>query len=310
MGQHHARVYSGLPEVNLVAVCDQDAKRGKEIARKYKCRFYQRYLKMLKEEEIGAVSIVVPTFWHCQVAGDVLDRGIHVLLEKPMTTTLQEARKIIKKAKKKKVKLMIGHIERFNPAVTRLKKLIKQGVLGKVVALNIKRVGGPPRQVKGDNVIVDLAIHDIDIANYLFESPPEKIYCFKSKNLVREQEDSANILLKYGRASALIEVNWITPVKIRTLEVTGTRGFASLDYIKQTLALYENRAFDKRGYQFSDFKELVSKFSCYNRKRVLIKKEEPLKKELESFVNCILKNETPLTSGEAAYQVLRIALKI
>lgn len=310
MGQHHVRIYSELPQVNLVAICDTNKEKGEKLARKYNCLFYEDYKKMLMEQKINAVSIAVPTFLHHRVACDVLDRGVNVLLEKPISTNLTEAKDIINKAKEKNLKLMIGHIERFNPAVQRMEELIVNRRLGDIISINIKRVGGLPPQRKRANVVMDLAIHDIDISNYLLDSYPEKIYGYKSKNLIDDNEDSAVILLKYPKASSFIEVNWVTPVKIRTMDVTGTKAFARLDYINQSITLYENSYLNNRNGQYSSFNEFVSRFSLTDKIEIGINKKEPLECELEEFINAIVNNKKPLVTGEQAYKALEIALKI
>ena len=308
MGQHHIRNYFEMPQVNLVSVCDTNKERGEKLAKKYNCLFYKDYKKMLAEQKINAASIAVPTSLHCRVACDVLDRGVNILLEKPIATDLIEAKKIINKAKEKNLKLMIGHIERFNPAIQRIKELITDNRLGDIISINIKRVGGLPPQIKDANVVIDLAIHDIDISNYLLGKYPKEVYGFKSKNLINDREDSAVLLLKYPRASSFIEVNWITPTKIRTMDVTGTKAFARLDYINQTIILYENGYF-KKDNQYTNFNEFISKFNT-DEIKIGINKKEPLRCELEDFIDAISNNKEPLVTGEEAYKALEIALKI
>ncbi|MCX6759630.1 MAG: Gfo/Idh/MocA family oxidoreductase [Candidatus Nealsonbacteria bacterium] len=309
IGRHHARNYFEMPQVNLVAICDLNIEEGRRLAKEYGCLFYDDYKKMLKEQKIDAASIAVPTFLHHRVACDVLDMKINVLLEKPIAVNLMEARDIINKAKENNLKLMIGHIERFNPAIRRLKDLIADNRLGNIISINIKRVGGLPPQIKDANVVIDLAVHDIDISNYLLGEYPKEVYGFKSKNLIDSQEDSAVILLKYPKASSFIEVNWITPVKFRTLDITGTKAFARLDYINQKITVYENGHFDKNN-QYNDFNEFVSKYSSPDKIIVGINKMEPLKCELIEFVSSVLNNKEPLVTGEDAYKTLEIALKI
>lgn len=309
MGQHHVRNYFEMPEVDLIAICDIDKKKCENLAKKYACLAYSDYKKMLREQKIDAVSIAVPTSLHYRVTKEVLDMGVHVLLEKPIATDLSKAKKIIDKAKEKSLKLMIGHIERFNPVVQKMKELITEGRLGSIISINIKRVGGPPPQIKGTSVVIDLGTHDIDISNYLLGKYPKNIYGFKSKNLIGRYEDSAVIILEYPKTLSLIEVNWVTPVKIRTMDITGTKGFARLDYINQIITLYENTLLDKNG-QPSNFKEFVSKFSYADEIKITMNKEEPLRRELVEFIDAISNNREPLVTGEEAYKVLEIALKI
>lgn len=310
IGQHHARVYFEMQNVSLVAVCDKNAKVAHNIAEKYSCLPYRNHKKMIQECEIDAASLAVPTYLHKKVACEILDAGLHVLLEKPIATSLEDAKAIIKKARNKELILMVGHIERFNPAVKRLKELIDKGRLGEIISINIKRVGGIPPQTKGANVIMDLGIHDIDVSNYLVGKYPKAVHGYKTKGLLEKQYDSAVILLNYGRTFSFIEVNWITPVKIRTLDITGTKAFARLDYIHQTITLYENSYLNFDSIIYNNFNEFVSRFSLTDEIKIGVNKKEPLECEIESFVECIINNKAPIVSGEDGLQALKIALHI
>ncbi|MDP2669414.1 MAG: Gfo/Idh/MocA family oxidoreductase [bacterium] len=309
MGRHHARIYSELPNINLAAICDIDVDNGEKLAKKHGCRFYRDYKQMLVKEKIDAVSIAVPTFLHHEVAFNVLDKGINVLLEKPIATSLSEGEDIIKKAKEKSVLLMVGHIERFNPAVRRLARLIHDNKLGDIVSINMRRVGGLPPQKNNANVIMDLAIHDIDIANFFMRDFPVEVSGYKSKITIDEQEDNAFVLLKYPKASAFIEVNWITPIKIRTLDITGTKGFARLDYVAQKITLYEN-VLSAGNTQYKDFNDFISKFYSPTVLQVDVERAEPLKCELEEFIGAIAEKREPVFTAHDAYKSLEIALKI
>ncbi len=310
MGRHHARIYHEMPQTELVAICDEKMERAESLAKEFGCRAFGDYREMVAAARVDAASVVVPTFLHHAVACDMFDLGVHVLLEKPIASDLKEAGEIIDRARQKGLKLMVGHIERFNPAVQRLRELITGNRLGEIISINIKRVGGLPPQLKNANVVLDLALHDIDICNFLLGEFPQEVTGHKSKNLVDEQEDSAVVLLKYGNASAFIEVNWVTPVKIRTLDITGAKAFARLDYIEQTVTLYENTHINQIDNVYTDFDEFVAKFSLTDEIKVGVNKAEPLRCELESFIGSILTDQEPEVSGEDGYRVLEIVLKI
>ncbi len=141
MGNLHARTYFNLPNVDLVAICDVDKINGERLANLYKTKFYPDYKKLLKEESLDGVSIAVPTLLHKEVATDCIEHGINILIEKPLAGSVEEADQIVKAADAKGITLEVGHIERFNPAIARLKELIKEGIFGKVVSIVIKRVG-------------------------------------------------------------------------------------------------------------------------------------------------------------------------
>jgi len=306
MGKHHARVYSELPEANLIAVCDSDEKRVKEIAERFGCRYYTDHLAMFQKERnnIDAVSIAIPTKMHSMMATTTMQQGLHVLIEKPIADNIENARLIIQAAKDTKVKLMIGHIERFNPAVQRLKEMIDRGELGEINTIVARRVGAFPPQIRDANVVVDLAIHDIDIFNFLLGRLPIKINMNSGKALIDHRDDFADILLDYGGTNAFVQANWITPVKIRNLTVTGTKGYAELNYITQELVLYKSRL-----RNIDTFNDVVE-FGTPEKSVIEIEKVEPLKLELRSFLGCIKNDEQPPVTGEDALLALQIALNV
>ncbi len=305
MGRHHARVYSQLENADLVAISDINVKAGKEIAKKYDCKYYKDYNVMLSKEEIDAISIAVPTKLHKQVALDVIKSKKHVLIEKPIALTTKEAEAIIEAAKKAEVKLTVGHIERFNPSIQELKKIIERGDLGEIISIIARRVGVFPPQIKDQSVIVDLAVHDIDIFSYLLDRQPTEVFAKGRKALTDQREDSAEIFLSYNGISGFIQVNWITPIKIRTLSVTGSKGYAELNYVTQKLELYQSK-YKKRVDSFGEF---VIKFGEPTKKEIKINKKEPLLCELESFIECIRYNKEPEITGGDGLKALMIAEK-
>ena len=305
MGRHHARNYFEIENANLVAVADIDESR-KKIVKDYGCKFYKDYKEMLKKEKIDVVSIAVPTYLHKEVAIDCIEKGINVLLEKPIADTVKNAKIIIDKVKEKKVKFMVGHVERFNPAVKKLKEIVKNKELGEITTIMARRVGLFPPQIKDTNVIIDLAIHDIDIFNYLLEDLPIQHHCLTGKALVTKREDYADLLLKYKNGTnAMLQVNWVTPIKIRLLNITGTKGYAELDYITQSLTLYKSN-YSK---EFGDFDEVV-RFSKPDKIELGIENKEPLKEELIHFLECVKENKEPDMKGEEALEALRIAIDL
>ena len=272
MGRYHARTYFKLNNVNLEAVSDINEKTGRKVAKEFNCKYYKDYNEMLVKENLDAVSITVPTKLHKKVALDMIKTKKHVLIEKPIASTIKEAKEIIKAAKKAGVKLTVGHIERFNPAVQELKRIIQGGKLGQIVSIIAKRVGVFPPQVRDTSVIIDLAIHDIDIFNYLINQQPTSVFVKGRKVLRYEQDDSAEILLSYNDISCFIQVNWITPIKIRTLSVTGSKGYVELNYITQKLEMFQSkytREFDSFG-EFVKFGEPIKKEIKTQKKRTII----------------------------------------
>ena len=218
---------------------------------------------------------------------EAIKNGKHVLVEKPIAFTVEEAEEMIAAAKEAGVLLATGHVERFNPAVQKAKELIDDGVIGDVVSAFAKRVGPLPPRIKDVGVSIDLAIHDLDIMNYLFEEEVTQVYGSMNCSFDdSEFEDHAEIMVNFDNESTgIIEVNWLTPYKRRELELTGTAGIISVDYIKQSIEVYGKFAQD-----------------------IQIKHEEPLKSELNSFLNSVMNKEEPEITGEDGLKALKMVI--
>lgn len=305
MGSLHARIYSEIPGVKLVAVCDSNTLEAKKIADLYKTRYYTGFEELLKKEELDGVSITVPTALHKKVTLDCINYGLNVLVEKPLAPSVEEAKIIADAAQKKGVTLTIGHIERFNPAVLKLKDFINEGVLGKIVSIAVKRVGLFPPRVKDINVVTDLAVHDLDIVCSLLNDLPRSIFATGGKGINDDRIDYADIFLDFGTTSCYLQVNWLTPVKIRTLSVTGTLGYCELDYVTQELVLYKSNYASK--VVPSEYKKFIAKLSKSTKIHAQIKKEEPLKLEILDFVNSIIKKTKPLVAPQEGINAVRLA---
>jgi len=305
MGKTHVRTYASMKGASLVAVADINAQLGESVAKEFKTKFYQDYREMLKAEKIDAVSVCVPTAFHYEVAKYTLNHKINTLLEKPITMKVKEGNALLTLAKKNKVKLLVGHIERFNPAVIKVKEMIERKELGDIIAIMSRRVGGFPPQIDDANIAVDLSIHDIDIVNYLLNDKPIKIFVNKQKNHISKREDSVEFFLKYKKASAFLQANWVTPVKIRKLNITGKEGYLEMDYISQEIIYYKSNylKFKKRYKTFSDY---VLEFSKPKRTIISVEKKEPLKEEIIYFLDCV-KNNININS-RFAVDALEIAL--
>ena len=302
MGRNHVRVYSEIEEAELIAIADPK-EEARSISRRFGCRYYPSYTEMLDKEKLDGVSIAAPTSLHSEIAVECITREVNVLIEKPITDDVEKAGEIVKLAEKKGVVLTVGHVERHNPAVKKLRELLNKDVFGKLTTIIARRVGVFPPQIKDANVYIDLAVHDIDIFNYLFSSLPDRVFS-KASRVLSSREDQAVILLEYGDTTCINQVNWITPVKIRNLAITGEKGYAELDFINQELKVYESiisRSYDS----FGDF---VIKFGTPRIKNVEVEKAEPLKLELLDFIECIDTGKKPVVSGEDGINALKIAL--
>lgn len=306
MGKSHARVYSGIGNVNLVAICDTNKEIASSIADKYKANFYANYKELLKKEKIDAASICVPTKLHKKIAINFIKKKISVLIEKPIAATIEEAKEIIKEAYKNKVKLMVGHIERFNPVVIELRKRIKKNELGKIYKVHCVRLSPFPQRVVDVGVIIDLAIHEIDILKYIINSKIIRVYAETARRIHSAHEDLLIGTLRFENSIlGVINANWLTPKKVREITVTGEKGMFAANYITQELYFYENE-FTRRNIDYnSSFMNVVEG----KMRRINIDKKEPLKNELEAFAGSILRDENVPVTGQDGLNALHIAQK-
>jgi UDP-N-acetylglucosamine 3-dehydrogenase len=215
-GKNHVRVLSEMPEVELVAVCDIDRQRADLIAKKYGLKAYDESMEIYSKENLDAVTICVWSSKLAEEAIKALKMGKHVLVEKPMASSVKEAQQVLKIAEAENLKLQVGFIERFNPGVKRVKETIDKGVAGSLVSATAKRVSKWPQRIGDIGVVKDTAIHDIDIVRFLFNEDPISVYA-RAGSLQHERfEDYAQIMLAFSNGkSAFLESNWLTPYKIR-----------------------------------------------------------------------------------------------
>jgi UDP-N-acetylglucosamine 3-dehydrogenase len=305
MGKNHVRNYSEIEVTQLVAIADKNQETGNQFAEQFSVNYYEDYKELIEKEAPDLVSICVPTAYHFEIAKYCLEKGINILLEKPITMVLEDANILMEISKKSSSKFYVGHIERFNPAVTKTKELIKNGDLGEITAVTTKRVGGFPPQIQDANIAVDLAIHDIDIVNYLLDQYPKSVEVHKEKNHIQKRADSVEFFLKYERTSAYIQANWISPVKIRKLTITGTEGYLEMDFIKQEIEFYKSN-YEKFKTADNDFQDDIIKFSDPDKITYNVAKKEPLREEILHLVDCIQNDKK--TDCQFAVEALKIAL--
>jgi UDP-N-acetylglucosamine 3-dehydrogenase len=285
MGQHHARIYSEMSEVELVGVMDVNPETARFMAKKYNTTPYTEVEALLRQN-LDAVSVVVPTTLHKDVTLKALEYGAHVLVEKPISNTLESADEMINAARDAGLVLSVGHIERFNPAVVKLKQIIEKGTLGKIVSISAKRVGPYNPRIRDVGIIMDLGVHDIDVISHLYGRKINAVYTIAGRD-IHSFEDHATILLKCdNNLSGMIETNWLTPHKIRTLSAIGLKGVAYLDYLLQSVEIHDEQWIRK----------------------AKIEQREPLKNELECFLDTIRGEKTYACTGEEGRHALEVSL--
>lgn len=307
MGRHHARNYHEAPAAELVAVVDADHARAAELARRHGCAAFADLEELLGSgEPFEAASVVVPTALHVDVASRLMAAGKHVLVEKPIAATVAEAEELVARARAAGVVLAIGHVERFNPAVRALKQRIATGAMGQVLSLVARRVGVMPPQVKDANVIVDLAIHDLDVFRYLLDADlPSEVHCNAGRALIDDRFDFVDVFLRFGEVACFLQANWVTPVKIRSLAVTGTQAYAELEYVTQRLDVHRAGPVSEP-QSFSELEALSGREPLH----AAVEREEPLARELEEFLRAVRGGPAEIVTGEEGTRSMEVAQRV
>jgi UDP-N-acetylglucosamine 3-dehydrogenase len=308
MGRNHARVYAELENVKLVGVADSNPILAKDVAAKHQVKSFANYQELLESEKPDLVSVVVPTSMHEEVGRAVLHAGAHALIEKPIASTVDEGKGLIALAEKLDRKLMIGHIVRFNPAIRALREKMLAGELGRIFQIVCRRVGPFPARIRDVGVVVDLAPHDIDVIRYLTGEEPETVYAQIARRVHTEHEDLVFGMLQFpsGMTGAL-EINWLTPTKVREIIVLGERGMFRVDDLTQDLYFFANADINGELWPALGTIKGVSEGEMI---RYPLRRYEPLRAELEAFVDAIANDKPSPISGTDGLEALRIALAL
>ncbi len=236
MGRNHLRVIASRANAQLVAVADPDAVALAAATGQADAAGFADPLAMIAEAQLDAVVIASPTMSHLPLALAAIERGIAVLVEKPLAPTVDEARKIVAASRATGVPVQVGHVERFNPAVRELGRLIGEGWLSTVFAITSRRAGPFPARIRDVGVTVDLATHDVDICSWIAGERPVRVHAETAQRIHAEHEDLLFGLLHYpSGVVAQLDVDWLTPAKRRQLVVVGEEGMFELDYLTQRL---------------------------------------------------------------------------
>ncbi len=299
MGRNHIRNYIAQ-NANVTAVDVSGACLAKAKEQFPSIKTYDDIDKAIKAGNIDAASVVTTTSSHFDVARKLIENNIGVLVEKPMTDSLDKARELVKISKNSGVVVQVGHIERFNPAVRKLKDM--KSDLGKIVYASAHRFGVPSAR-KLDNVIMDLSIHDIDILSFLTGEKPKSVFGVQ-RSVLEERGDLSSLIFEFGSFVASVESNTVSPIKTRELYLGGTDGCAKVSYIDQDLVMYKP---ENTKYSYNSFDELTVRIGRGTEIHPFIRKEEPLKLELESFVSCVKNGTSPVVTAEDGMDSILIA---
>ena len=289
MGSNHARVFAGLPGVELIGIADPDGKQADFVARTLSCAAVSDVAALL-DLKLDAVTIAGPTHLHRDIALACIERGVHVLVEKPIASSVEEGNEIIAAARRAGVTLMVGHVERFNPAV----EAIKEAIRGEdILSIAITRVGPFPPRMSNVGVVIDLAVHDIDLIRWFTDSDIVEVQPQVS-SAVAEREDIA--LLQFRTASGVlahINTNWLTPFKARNV-IVATRGkYVQADLL--TRQVTECFGFQPDG--------------SYSMRHLSVGHAEPLRAELLAFTSAVRSGQPPAVTGEQGVASLKIAIQ-
>ena len=285
LGKHHARVYTELPDVELAGVVDVDMRTAEKVARRLGVSAYTRLGDI--PGTLDGVSVAVPTEAHRTVALEALERGANVLIEKPIALDMAEATAIIDCARQKGLVLQVGHIERFNPAILALKK-----ILTRVGFIEVHRLAPYRPQGTEVGVVLDLMIHDIDIVLNIVDSPIREISAVGIP-VLSASEDIANARLSFENGCiANMTASRISFETMRKIRIFQSNAYISLDYQNQEGMIYRTEG------------------SRIVRERMPLEKDEPLKLEIKSFLECVRVSRKPVVPGEQGRQALRVASEI
>ncbi len=300
MGKNHARVCSELQDVELAGIYDIEKNTAKVVAERFHTTAYSSYQEMLPK--VDAVIIATPTSTHFEITQNALSLGKHVLVEKPICDTIENAQTMVKTAEQGHLVLATGHIERHNPAVAFVKEGIQKNRFGDVIALSSQRVSNLPGRIRDVGVILDFGVHDIDVMRFLsgeVTSVYAKAGVFTKKI---HYEDHATILLNFENdVCGVVEVNWLTPIKIRKIFLTCSQQFVEMDYIDQSVTVSSS------SFKTVNEMDLYHVPMQFTSNHIALERKEPLKNEIQDFIHAVQFSKEPLATGYDGLMALRIA---
>ncbi len=308
MGFNHLRVYSELKDAQVVGFSDVSKERLETLQKRFPVPAYSDYRELIEKEKPEAISITVPTSEHEKVATFALEAGAHLLVEKPIAATVEEGRRLIALAKEKNRQLMVGHIIRFNPAMQALKARLEAGELGKIFQIFCRRAGPFPARIRDVGVVVDLAPHDVDIMRFLTGMDPKRVYAETEQRIHTDHEDMLFGLLRFPHGiTGALEINWLTPTKIRETMVLGEKGMFRVDDLLQDLYFYEN---SQATAELWAGMKTIRGVSTGKMIRYDLKRQEPLKAELQAFLDAVKDGTQVPVTGEDGLEALRLSLAL
>jgi predicted dehydrogenase len=279
IGRHHARNLASRPDVEFAGIADP-ARGAREAATRLGYHTFAT-AEALLASGLDAAVVAVPTTGHEDVAGAAIERGCAVLVEKPLAQSMNAAKRIVAQAERAGVPLMVGYVERYNPAIQAVREFIADERLGELVNISARRVGLMPPRVKDANVLIDIGVHDIDVVAFITNARRINLIAARGgMALLHDRLDHATMLLDAAGCIVTIEANWITPVKVRELSITGTKGYCRVDYMTQDAWFAPGRSFEPA----ATYEALVAQYAEGTLLKLPVEKREPLARELDAFL--------------------------
>ncbi len=302
MGRNHVRVISGHPQAVLAAVADPDEAARTAAAGQSGATAWAEPLEMIGTADLDGVVIAAPTTFHGLLAHAAIERGLPVLVEKPLAATHEEAVGIVVAGRAAGVPVQVGHVERYNPAVLRLGQLLHDDWLTTIYSIASRRAGPFPARIRDVGVTIDLATHDADMLSWIAGERPIRVYAELAQRKHASHEDLLFGLLHFpSGASGMLDVNWLTPAKRRQLSVVGEEGMFELDYLTQRLTFTKSDIANAQliGGYATTFSGDVAEIE--------VTTHEPLKAQLDAFLRSVRTGERPYVDGEDGAWAVRIA---
>ena len=306
MGRNHLRILSGRPDIRLAAIADPAAEALSVAVATSGAQAFDEPLAMIAEAELDALVIAAPTTSHVALALAAIERDIAILVEKPLAESAVEGERIVTAARTRSVPVQVGHVERFNPAVLELGRLLDEGWLSVVYSIASRRAGPFPDRIRDVGVTIDLATHDADILSWIAGERPSRVYAETAQRIHANHEDLLFGLLHFpSGATGMLDVNWLTPVKRRQLVVVGEEGMFELDYLTQRLTF--TRATDTTnprliGGYAPTFEGDIAELPVVS--------AEPLAAEIDAFLRVVREGGRPIVDAEDGLWAVAIATSL
>jgi UDP-N-acetylglucosamine 3-dehydrogenase len=302
MGRNHLRVISNHPDTTLAAISDPDAESLAAAVAKTGSLGFADPLEMIEKAELDGVVLAAPTTAHLSLALAAIERGLPVLVEKPLAATVEDGLSIVRAARKKGVRVQVGHVERFNPAVLEMGRLLRAGWLSTIYAITSRRAGPFPARIRDVGVTVDLGTHDVDMLCWIAAERPVRVYAETAQRLHATHEDLTFGLMHFpSGATGFLDVDWLTPAKRRSLVAVGEEGMFELDYLTQKLTFTRSNV--ERPQMIAGYATTFTGDVA----EIPVASIEPLRAELDEFVRVIRTGDRPYVDAEDGLWAVAIA---